>query len=447
MMRNGVCANAAIASIWAELGKYPHKEIKHKSKRKTRFLTDQWLFRLFGTISPEEMEERCDLMLDAQMKIMRGAGMMAEAVVDIVDIHNVPHYGKKKSEHVVRTKHKDGTSKAESYATLLTTSGTYPSCTAATRIFAKRTKADIVAKLVDARARRGVKAVLTMLDRGFFAVDVMRAFYDRGLYFVMGAARTAAVKKALAEYIAGTRKAVSECTIRSGKRSATFTLVIVEKTEVDKDGKEKKVHVLYATNLPGEILDDPLFDIDELYGKRWDIESHYHKVKEVRLRTASRDHGARTFFFFMSPVFLNMWYMYNRREKSIREAAAADDARRADQAPASAGREGGEEEAGPAAAGDEEEEEEEDEKKEEDDQGSKPADPSGGGGGAPDRDEIIRLATEVQNRPKRKYYKISLVYLIGIVAKFREYTLSWRYHRDRIARRIEEFVETAASAH
>ena len=93
MMRNGVCANVAIASIWAEFGKDPHKEIKHKGKRKTRFPTDQWLFRLFGAISPEEMEERCDLMLNAQMKIMRGAGMMTEAVVDIVDVHNVPHYG------------------------------------------------------------------------------------------------------------------------------------------------------------------------------------------------------------------------------------------------------------------------------------------------------------------------------------------------------------------
>ena len=208
------------------------------------------------------------------------------------------------------------------------------------------------------------------------------------------------------------------------------------------------MHVLYATNLPGEILDDPLFDIDELYGKRWDIESHYHKVKEVRLRTASCNHGARTFFFFMSPVFLNMWYMYNRREKSACEGRPQTAPALADQAPAGAGCEGGEAEAGPAAAGDEEEEEEEDEKKEEDDQGSKPADPSGGGGGgAPDRDEIVRLATGVQNRPKRKYYKISLVYLIGLVTTFREYTLSWRYRRNRITRRIEEFVESAASAH
>ena len=331
MVRNAVCANAAIASIWAEFSKDPHGEIKQKGRRKTRFPTDQWLFRLFGAISPEEMEERCGLMLDAQMRIIRGAGIMTEAVIDIVDIHNVPHYGKKKSRHVVRTKHKDGTGKVESYATLLTTSGDYPCRTAATRVYAKRTKADIAAKLIDDRARRGVKALLTMLDRGFFAVDVMRAFDDRNLHFVMGAVRTAAVKRALAEHAAGTRKAVSRCTIRSGKKSATFTLVIVEKTEV-KDGKEEKVHVLYATNLPDEVLGYPGFDIDELYAKRWDIESHYRKVKEARLRTVSRDHGARTFFFFMSLAFLNMWYMYNQREKNAREAAAAEDSRRADPA-------------------------------------------------------------------------------------------------------------------
>ena len=241
MVRNGVCANAAIASFWAEAGKDPHKEIKRRDRRKVRFPTDQWLFRLFGSISPEEMEERCDLMLDAQMKIMRGAGIMNDAVIDIVDVHNVPHYGKKKDKHVVRTKHKNGTGKAESYATLLTTSGGYPYCTAITRLFAKRTKADIVAKLLDGRARRGIGALITMLDRGFFTVAVMQAFADRGLHFIMGAVRTAAVKKALDEYIAGTRKAISECTIRSGKKSFTFTLCIVEKTEVKK-GKEKKVY-------------------------------------------------------------------------------------------------------------------------------------------------------------------------------------------------------------
>ena len=450
MVRNGVCANAAIASFWAEAGKDPHKEIKRRDRRKVRFPTDQWLFRLFGSISPEEMEERCDLMLDAQMKIIRGAGIMNDAVIDIVDVHNVPHYGKKKDKHVVRTKHKNGTGKAESYATLLTTSGDYPYCTAVTRLFAKRTKADIVAKLLDARARRGIGALITMLDRGFFTVAVMQAFADRGLHFIMGAVRTAAVKKALDEYIAGTRKAVSRCTIRSGKKSFTFTLCIVEKTEVKK-GKEKKVHVLYATNLPDAVVYAPGFDIDELYGKRWDIESNYRKVEEVRLRTVSRDHSARTFFFFMSPVFLNMWAAYNQREKAAREAAEAaapeEGPRQADQAPASAGCEGKEEEEAeePAAAADDEEDEQ-GEKEEEGDKESKPAD-LGGGGGAPDHGKIVRLAAEVQNRPKRKYYKISLIFIIDIAAKFRESILSWSYYRNKITRRIEEFVESMAAAH
>ncbi len=449
MVRNGVCANAAIASFWAEAGKDPHKEIKRRDRRKVRFPTDQWLFRLFGSISPEEMEERCDLMLDAQMKIMRGAGIMNDAVIDIVDVHNVPHYGKKKDKHVVRTKHKNGTGKAESYATLLTTSGGYPYCTAITRLFAKRTKADIVAKLLDGRARRGIGALITMLDRGFFTVAVMQAFADRGLHFIMGAVRTAAVKKALDEYIAGTRKAISECTIRSGKKSFTFTLCIVEKTEVKK-GKEKKVYVLYATNLPDAVVHAPGFNIDELYGKRWDIESNYRKVEEVRLRTVSRDHSARTFFFFMSPVFLNMWAAYNQREKAAREAAEAaapeEGPRQADQAPASAGCEGKEEEEveEPAAAADDEEDEQ-GEKEEEGDKESKPADL--GGGGAPDHGKIVRLAAEVQNRPKRKYYKISLIFIIDIAAKFRESILSWSYYRNKITRRIEEFVESMAAAH
>ena len=289
MVRNGICANAAIAAFWADAGRDPHREIKSRSRSKIRFPTDQWLFRLFGQQSPEELEERCDLMLDAQMKVARGAGIMREAVIDIVDVHNVAHYGKAKDKRIVRTKHKDGTSRAESYATLLTTSGDYPYCTAATRIVAKRSKADMVSKLLDDRARRRIRSVLTMLDRGFFTVGVMKAFASRRLHFVMGATRTAAVKKALAEYIAGERGAVSRCTIRSGSESFEFTFVVVEKEEVDKKTKErKKVHVLYATNLPDEVINAPGFNIDELYGKRWDIECY---VKNTRILPVGRPAG------------------------------------------------------------------------------------------------------------------------------------------------------------
>lgn len=253
MVRNNMCANAAIAAFWADVGLDPKKEIKKKSKDKVRFPTDQWVFRLFGSMSPEQLEERCDLMLDAQMKVARGAAIMTEAVIDIIDVHNIAHYGKTKGKHVIRTKSKDGTSKAESYATALATSGDYPYCTAATRVVDKRTKGDIVSKLLDDRARRGIRAVVTLLDRGFFTVAVMKAFAKRGQRFVMGATRTAAVKRAVEEYLEGTRKAMSRCTIRSGKDAFEFTLVIVEKIEVN-DGKEETVLVLYATNLPDKVL-------------------------------------------------------------------------------------------------------------------------------------------------------------------------------------------------
>ena len=151
----------------------------------------------------------------------------------------------------------------------------------------------------------------------------------------------------------------------------------------------------------------------------------------------------------MSPVFLNMWAAYNQREKAAREAAEAaapeEGPRQADQAPASAGCEGKEEkEAEEAAATADDEEDEQGEKEEEGDKESKPADL---GGGAPDHGKIVRLAAEVQNRPKRKYYKISLIFIIDIAAKFRESILSWSYYRNKITRRIEVFVESMAAAH
>ena len=446
MILYSVCANTAIAAFWADAGIDPKKEIKRKSKRKVRFPTDQWLFKLLGSISPEEMEERCDLMLDAQMRVIRDASMMKDIVIDIIDVHNIAHYGKKDKDdkHIVRTKAKDGTSRAESYATVLTTSGDYPYCAAATRVVAKRSKSDIVSKLLDDRTRRGINSVLTLLDRGFFAVGVMKAFADRGRYFLMGAVRTASVKRALDEYIAGEREAISRCTIRSGRESFEFTLIIVEKIEVDEKTKEEnKVHILYATNLPDEIINAPGIDIDKLYGKRWDIETHYRKLEEVRPRTVSRSHGARTFFFFCAAVALNLWSMYNQRENDALGRAnpvgAAGAGAGGPPPPSAAVPEGGEEEGGEEEGGEEEGGEEE---------GGNTDAPAGSGSDdcAIGRGEIVCLALKVQNREKREYHKIAKIYFVGFAASFRKVILSWHYYRHKVARRIEEFWQSSASA-
>lgn len=117
--------------------------------------------------------------------------------------------------------------------------------------------------------------------------------------------------------------------MRPTKDGFAFTPVIVEKTEVDKDGKEGQAHVLYATNLPDKVARAPGFDMDELYDKRWDIEAHYRKLEEVRPRTVSRDRGSRTFFFFMGAALLNARAMYNQRQKEANEEGEEANARRA----------------------------------------------------------------------------------------------------------------------
>ena len=108
MVRNSMCANAAIAAFWADAGLDPKKEIKKKSKNKVRFPTDQWLF---GSMSPGQIEERCDLMLDVRMRVARGAGIMAGAVIDIIDVHNIAHRqdkGQARNPHKIKGRDQQG---------------------------------------------------------------------------------------------------------------------------------------------------------------------------------------------------------------------------------------------------------------------------------------------------------------------------------------------------
>ena len=168
----------------------------------------------------------------------------------------------------------------------------------------------------------------------------------------------------------------------------------------------------------------------------------------------------------MGDILLNMWAMYNQRQKRMIDDENERRARR-EEGKSAAGEKG--ERGGdpapphPATRGEKEEGEEEpagvgsgsggkadEEEEEEEEDGApcpEPCDHSEGeDDDAPECDEIVRLAVRVQNRPKRKYYKISKIFLIGIAAKFRSIMLSWWYECGRFGRRIERFLASLAAA-
>jgi IS4 transposase len=138
------------------------------------------------------------------------------------------------------------------------------------------------------------------MDRGFFSGKIVNLMEENDWDFIMPARKTSRIKDILEE-------ADGENIQRyelNGNEPARFNLVLRE----GKDGELKA----FATNCPRmEILSYNLFD---LYGRRWDIETGFRVQKNKFLpKTTSKNYNVRLFLFLFSELLYNCWMLINVR--------------------------------------------------------------------------------------------------------------------------------------
>ena len=131
------------------------------------------------------------------------------------------------------------------------------------------------------------------VDREFFSTGVIDVLKSKSIQFLMPATQTKGVKKAIDEFKAGKRDAVSQHALTSGgadKRQEEFTLIILERD----DRKGRKVIHAFATSVPADVVygfkRDQMTGAEafvEQYQARWSIETGYRCIESIRLRTTS----------------------------------------------------------------------------------------------------------------------------------------------------------------
>ena len=135
----------------------------------------------------------------------------------------------------------------------------------------------------------------------------------RDVTWLMPAVKNKAVKKAIFEFERG-GGAVSIHSIRSGRISAEFTLII--RPAVDENdaretatgtakGESESAYHAFATNVPpGVVAADPDRFV-ETYRRRWGIETAYRCYEQVRSRTTSRNESVRLLLLFFPMLLYN----------------------------------------------------------------------------------------------------------------------------------------------
>ena len=135
------------------------------------------------------------------------------------------------------------------------------------------------------------------------------------------ATQTKGVKKAIDEFKADKRDAVSQHILTSGgadKRLEEFTLITLKK----EDKKGRKVICAFATSVPvdvvcgfkrGQMTGAEAFV--EQYRTRWSIEIGYRCIESMRPRTTSREESVRVLLLllllllFMPILLFNAWIL------------------------------------------------------------------------------------------------------------------------------------------
>ena len=220
--------------------------------------TPQWMFDMIASFSHDAMEAACRAAFRACTAAARAHGMIPLHPVGMIDGHNAAYYGKKGGkDFVVKSRSKDGTTRFHAFLSSLIRAGPYPLHTAMRRMRAGVPLDEYLRDILAQNREAGIVCAHWLVDRLFFSVAAMYEFGRANEYFLMYARMTPGIKKAFDEYMNGTREAMSEYIVRSGRRKFTGTLAFVEKTRV-RNGEVEVVVLPIFSNLPWNRLRDAI---------------------------------------------------------------------------------------------------------------------------------------------------------------------------------------------
>jgi len=254
---------------------------------------DALLYHLKGLYPPAVL----DAFLAWNREILSAADLPGVGVLAI-DLTTVPYFGQERT-HAVRAKAYRGTQYGFQLATVYLCHRGRRFTLHAMPVDQITRKEDVVRELLR-EAMRYVRPSLVLLDRGFYAKEVVATLRDLGVDFLMPVPRTAAVKRVLAEtrhLYAWTGPHVV------GEDGPEVTLAIVPSTRVE-DGR-----FAYITNRAVDTK--AARSLADLYDARWGIETSYRVMKDVGPWTTSNAYAVRLLFHLLMVIVYNLWVLLN----------------------------------------------------------------------------------------------------------------------------------------
>jgi Transposase DDE domain len=254
------------------------------------------------------LERRCNRVLQASLpRLQRRRQRLA------IDLTLLPYHGQpsRDANELYRGQVKSGTTHFHAYATAYLIQRGQRATVALTYVRQGEDLAKVLQRLLRTASLAGVRPRLLLLDRGFYAVSVVRYLQAARRPFLM----PVPLRGRKADHPKGPggtrvfgywrRSGFGRHRLTGpGGRTATVGICVHVRNRRGRRGKHGRERLVYAywgwpPPQPGQV--------SELYRTRFGIETSYRQMNQCRARTCTRDPGVRLFLVAVALVLRNVW--------------------------------------------------------------------------------------------------------------------------------------------
>ena len=237
------------------------------------------------------------------MRLLLGKAMVCggfSVPLDVaLDYHDMPYYGRERSEWVVRGRARKGTNWFFRWATVSVIVQERRFILACMPVKNSFTHTRVIRCLIH-EVRKHVRCIrYVTLDREFYSIDCLRCLYGLNLKFAMPAEERQKLLKEMKKHV---RKNVYEF-----KYTLSNPYDKLEVTVKVAWSESRSKYIPYVTNI---MLSS--HEIQEVYRRRWGIETCYRVLEEEFLpQTTSNKFVVRLTYVWLAIFLFNLWTLLN----------------------------------------------------------------------------------------------------------------------------------------
>lgn len=296
-----------------------------------RIPTPQWALGKLREVPDDDAERVCKNMVRCSVRRARRVGMLRGPVTIAFDTTLSEFYGEPIEDYdlLVRSRSKNGTNDFVGHLAVQGIGPTSKVFLGASHLQPGADIAAMVGVLLNDIRRYGIRAVLSLLDRGFYNAGIMIEIDRRNMHFLMPAVKSKPIKEIIRKHAEAVKegksasKAVVEYTVHGKAGDFTHRLAILPRK--DYEGSDPvEAYVVFATNLSRRNVLRRIEGLSREYKERWEIETGFRCVKASTGMTRSRSVSVRLILIFFAMMLYNFWIIVKFSESGGGDAALWD---------------------------------------------------------------------------------------------------------------------------